>query len=208
MFRSEKSKLRSFRADYAKHADFCQVFQRDMKPLYLLAFLLTANHKEAERCFALTVEKAFKEPTVFKEWARSWVKRSLIEYAIHIVSSASARTGEKRDLWNAAPHETHREGDIDAVTKLAPLERFVFVMSILERHSNCECALLLGCSINKVAQARRKALRRLPDLAAALLLRTEELSLHALEVTARPWPAAGQRVQACTDRYWHESIGR
>jgi hypothetical protein len=51
MFRPEESNTANFRADYAKHADFCEVFQRDMKPLYLLAFLLTANHKEAERWF-------------------------------------------------------------------------------------------------------------------------------------------------------------
>lgn len=184
MFHPEKSKMPNFRADYAKHADFCEVFQRDMKPLYLLAFLLTGNHKEAERCFALTVEKTFKEPTVFKEWARSWVKRSLVEHAIDIVSPASARTGEKRDLWSAGPHQSYGEGEINAVTKLYPLERFVFVMSILERHSNWGCALLLGCNTNKVAQARRQALRRLPDLCAALFPRAETRSSHGLEVTA------------------------
>jgi hypothetical protein len=75
MFRTEESKTANFRADYAKHADFCEVFLRDMKPLYLLAFLLTANHKQAERCFASTLEEAFKKQAVFKEWARSWVKR-------------------------------------------------------------------------------------------------------------------------------------
>jgi DNA-directed RNA polymerase specialized sigma24 family protein len=183
MFRPEESKTANFRADYAKHADFCEVFQRDMKPLYLLAFLLTANHKQAERCFASTLEEAFKEQAVFKEWARSWVKRSLIENAIEIVSPASARTGKKRDLWNAGPHQTHRERDINAVTKLAPLQRFVFVMSILECHSNWDCALLLGCNMNRVVQARGKALRRLPDLAAAPFPRHETRSLHRLEVT-------------------------
>src|SRR6266853_3217792 len=184
MFRFRKPEIADFRADYAMHADFCAVYEKDMKHLYLLAFLLTVNHKEAEQCFALTVEKAFKEPAVFKEWARSWVKRSQIEHAIDIVSPASARTGEKRDLWSAGPHQSHGEGEINAVTKLAPLERFVFVMSILERHSNWDCALLLGCSMNKVAQARRRALRRLPDLAPALFPRAETRSLHGLEVTA------------------------
>jgi hypothetical protein len=29
MFRPEESKTANFRADYAKHADFCEVFQRD-----------------------------------------------------------------------------------------------------------------------------------------------------------------------------------
>jgi DNA-directed RNA polymerase specialized sigma24 family protein len=155
-----------------------------MKPLYLLAFLLTANHNEAEQCFASTVEEAFKEQAMFKEWARSWVKRSLIETAIEIVSPTTGRTAENRDLWNAGPHETHRECDIDAVTKVAPMERFVFVMSILERYSNWDCALLLGCSLSKVAHARKKALRRLPDVAVALSPRAETRSLNGLEVTA------------------------
>ena len=94
----KSQKRLNFRADYAKHADFCEVFQRDMKPLYLLAFLLTVNHKQAERCFASTLEEAFKEQAVFKEWERSWVKRSLIENAIEIVSPASARTEPRLSL--------------------------------------------------------------------------------------------------------------
>ena len=206
MFRFTKPEIAAFRADYAMRADFCAVFEEDMKPLYLLAFLLTADHKQAEQCFESTVEEAFKKQAVFKEWARTWVKRKLIENAIAIVSPVLARTGEKQELWKARPHETDRDGAIDAVTKLAPLERFVFVMSILERHSNWDCALLLGCSMNKVAQSRRRALRRLPDLAPALFPRAETRSLHGLEVTAWPRPAdEGYRLD--TERCQHESMG-
>jgi hypothetical protein len=75
VFHSNKPEIANFRADYAKHADFCDVFKNDTKPLYLLAFLLTANHKESERCFISTVEEVFKEQAVFKEWARSWVRK-------------------------------------------------------------------------------------------------------------------------------------
>jgi DNA-directed RNA polymerase specialized sigma24 family protein len=184
MLRFRKPEIAAFRADYAMSADFCAVFEKDMKPLYLLAFLLTANQNEAQQCFASTVEEAFKKQAVFKEWARTWVKRKLIENAIAILSPVSARTAEKQELWKARSYETDTEGAIDAVTKLAPLERFVFVMSILERHSNWDCALLLGCSMNKVALARRRALRRLPDLAPALFPRAETRSLHGLEVRA------------------------
>jgi hypothetical protein len=60
-------KIANFRSDYAQEADFCEIFQNDMKSLYLLAFLLTSNHKESEQCFTSTVEKAFKEQSVFKE---------------------------------------------------------------------------------------------------------------------------------------------
>jgi DNA-directed RNA polymerase specialized sigma24 family protein len=165
VFRSNKPKIADFRADYANHTDFCDLFRADTKRLYVLAFLLTANHAESEQCFVATVEQAFKEQTVFKEWVRSWVRRRLIENAIEIVPPVSAQNGQKRDLWSAGQPETQRECEIDTVTKLDAFERFVFVMSILERLSNWDCALLLACSMNKVAQARMKALRRLPDLA-------------------------------------------
>jgi len=50
MLRSSKPGIATFRADYANRADFCEVFEKEMKPLYLLAFLLTADHKQAELC--------------------------------------------------------------------------------------------------------------------------------------------------------------
>ena len=183
MFRSDKPKTANFRADYAKHADICDIFRNDTKQLYLLAFLLTANHQESEQCFLSTVEEAFKEQAVFKEWVRSWITRRLIENAIAIVLPASARNGQKRDLWGAGRHEAQRGYEIDTVTKLAPFERFVFVMSILERYSNWDSSLLLGCSMTKIAQARMKALRRLPDLA-AIFPRGDALRMRRLGVTA------------------------
>ena len=161
MFRSNKPKIANFRAEYAKHADFCDVFKKDTKPLYLLAFLLTANHEESEQCFLSTVEEAFNGQAVFKEWARIWVKRRLIENAIEIISPGSARNGQKRDLWGAGQFENC---EIDSVTKLDAFERVVFVLSIMERHSNRDCALLLECSMNEVTQARMRALRLLPNL--------------------------------------------
>jgi DNA-directed RNA polymerase specialized sigma24 family protein len=162
MFSNEKPRTSNFRNAYAQHSDFCAVFEKSIKPLYLLAFLLTGNREYAKQCFVSTVEEAFKEQAVFKGWERSWVKRCLIKNAIQIVSPASARSA-KRDLWEAHQHEAHRYDAIDAVTKLAPLERFVLVMSILERYSAWDCSLLLGCSIKNVAVARMRALRRLPE---------------------------------------------
>jgi DNA-directed RNA polymerase specialized sigma24 family protein len=121
---------------------------------------------------------------VFKEWARSWVKRTLIEKAIEVVSPVSNRSREKRDLWGAGSNETPGEDQIDVVTKLAPLERFVFVMSILERYSHSDCALLLGCSMNTVAQARTTALRRLPGSVGVLPPLRQRLPLYRPEVSA------------------------
>ena len=184
MFRSNKPQVANFRAEYAKHADFCDALKDDTEPLYRLAFLLTANHKESEQCVVSTVKEAFQEQAVFMEWARAWVKRRVIENAIEIVSPASVGSGQKRDFWAAGQHNTQRECEIDAVTKLDPFERFVFVMSILERYSNWECSLLLGCSMNKVAQARMRALGRLPELVAPLPRRKGPPSRRRLEAGA------------------------
>lgn len=163
MFSPKTQRMATFRTEFASHRDFCEVLEIDTKHLYLLAFLLTANHRQAQECFLSTVEMAFKEQSVFKEWVRSWVKRNLITNAIRIASPISSRT-QSRDVWNAGQPTTTVAEAIDAVTTLAPLDRFIFIMSVVERHSNWDCALLLGCSMKTVAQSRMRALRRLPKL--------------------------------------------
>ena len=46
-----------------------------------------------------------------------------------------------------------------AVSQLQPLDRFVFVMSVLEGYADRECSALLGCSPGEVAEARIRALQ-------------------------------------------------
>ena len=58
--------------------------------------------------------------------------------------------------------------EIDGLTRLAPLQRFIFVMSILERYSAFECSVLLGCDMGKVVQGRMRALRGLAEDALVL----------------------------------------
>jgi len=48
-----------------------------------------------------------------------------------------------------------------AICALAPLPRFVFVMSVLENYSARECSLLLGCTMETVTEARNSALKQL-----------------------------------------------
>jgi len=91
---------------------------------------------------------------------RFHIKRTLIKNAIAILSPPSAVGNEKRDSWSGGRHKALGDYQIDALTRLPPLERFVFVMSVLERYSDGECSLLLGCSTRNVAKARMRALRR------------------------------------------------
>ena len=57
--------------------------------------------------------------------------------------------------------ETHVE--LGALLELKDFERFVVVMAVLERYSEHECALLLGCSRRQIEQARIRALAQLMD---------------------------------------------
>jgi len=68
--------------DHATFEDFRSVFAESMDDLYQLSFLLTADHHKAEQCFIAGVEDSVRENFVFKEWARSWAKRVIIQSAI------------------------------------------------------------------------------------------------------------------------------
>jgi hypothetical protein len=139
---------------YASRADYCRIFQEDMHSLYLLSFMLTANHAKAEQCYLDGIEYAVKGGPVFKGWARSWCKRSVVQSAIRLVFSESVPP-EVRDVWP----ESSVSAAIDNVTGLAQRERFVFVMSVLARYSDRECSILLNCRLQDIADARLLALR-------------------------------------------------
>src|SRR6201981_470428 len=67
---------------YATREDFLKIFDEDMNGLYQLSFLLTGDHQKGERCFVAGIEDCAKENRVFKEWARAWAKRVIVENAI------------------------------------------------------------------------------------------------------------------------------
>jgi hypothetical protein len=51
--------------------------------------------------------------------------------------------------------------EIIAVAELPAFERFVFVISVLERYSDQECSLLLNCTRGDVIAARTRALQQI-----------------------------------------------
>ncbi len=163
MSRNSKPHVREFRDNYATCTDFCEVFRRNTTHLYLLAFLLTANHQEAQECFVWAMDKAFAERNVFKGWEESWSKRCLIEHAIGAIIFQPGRREARRDVW-------FQDGEIgfrtflDAVTQLKSAERFVFVMTELEGYSAKETALLLHRTLESVHNLRIEALQRLAEL--------------------------------------------
>jgi DNA-directed RNA polymerase specialized sigma24 family protein len=61
--------------------------------------------------------------------------------------------------------------EIDVILGLEDFERFVFIMSVLERYSDHDCALLLGCSVQQFRQARTRAFRHIKNSVGAALAR-------------------------------------
>ena len=67
---------------YASHEDFHTIFNEDLKELYQLSFLLTRDPAKAERCLVSGLEDCVSGNQVFREWARSWAKRTIVQNAI------------------------------------------------------------------------------------------------------------------------------
>jgi len=140
--------------EYATRADFCRIFASDMNGLYLLSFLLTGDHTMAEQCFVDGLEDSTRGNAVFREWARSWARRKIIENAIRMV-----RPNSSDALHNGHVHGLSKWTEVEAVITLPAFERFVFVISVLEGYSAKDCSLLLGCTRADVIVARTRALR-------------------------------------------------
>jgi DNA-directed RNA polymerase specialized sigma24 family protein len=147
---------------YATGEDFCRIFQRDMNRLYLLSFLLTADHALAEKCFVRGFDDTAKTNPVFKEWAESWARRTIIQSAIQMIAPKSADRAATSSISDGKlGHAMTEPAAIAAVVDLPAFERFVFVMTALEGYSEQECSLLLNCSRGEVAAARTRALQRI-----------------------------------------------
>ena len=152
---------------YATAADFQQIFTEDVNSLYLLSLLLSGNQEKAEECFVVGIGDAAKGNYVFKEWAHSWARRTIIQSAIRLIAprerSATAILNPVDAVaMDKIPLVLHAE--VRAILGLAPLERFVFVMSVLERYSDHECSILLGCPRRDIVTVRARAMQQLVRL--------------------------------------------
>ena len=148
---------------YATCQDFLKMFDEDMQGLYQLSFLLTGDHQKGERCFVAGMEDCAKENRVFREWARTWAKRVIVQNAIRELQPRPSHSHSFALVPTAFSHKngSSEHFDVDAVLGLADFERFVFVLCVLERNRESECALLLGCSASEVREALTQAIQDL-----------------------------------------------
>jgi len=153
---------------YASHEDFHRIFNEDLNGLYQLSFLLTRDSAKAERRLVSGLEDCVSGNRVFREWARSWAKRTMVQNAIR---ELKPRPSQPNSLLSGAMFSDMNQYsrgpgghfEINTVLRLADFDRFVFVMSVLEHYSEHDCALLLECSPRDVQDGRTRALKELAD---------------------------------------------
>ena len=139
---------------YASSGDFHRIVKEENDPLYRLSLLLTADHEKAQQCLVSGLQDSVKGSPVFKEWAHSWARRAIIQRAVRAINPRPVKVHAPSSFDSGGTALAAEQAETAAVLQLEPFERFVFVMSVLERYSDLDCSLLLGCARREVIGAR------------------------------------------------------
>jgi len=152
---------------YATSTDFCTVFTEDAENLYLLSFLLTADEVKAEVCFVSGFEACAQGNVVFREWARSWARRTIVQNAVRMLmpqpyhGSVMPVPRETTSCKFARTWEANAA--IASILGLETFERFVFILSVLCEYSDQDCSILLECPRRNVAEVKVLALQHVAE---------------------------------------------
>ena len=165
---------------YATRSNFCHIYVEQMNSLYLLSLLLTTDPQKAEQCFLSGFDESVSNKSVFKERAHLWARRSIIFRAIRLLCPRPNDENESNEarlsplienvpgnLPGTIPAEVLAYPNFARIVGLNAFERFIFIMSILEKYSDQECSMLLGCFRRDVISARSAAIQRLASLVIA-----------------------------------------
>ncbi|MFZ0802799.1 MAG: hypothetical protein WAN70_11605 [Terriglobales bacterium] len=140
-----------------------------MDSMHLLPFLLTADLAKAEECFVSGLEDCVEGTYVFRDWAQSWARRTIIQNAIRMLVPRKNHSTAADVPSDAVSCSFGRTQDTDyaiaRILQLEHFERFVFVMSVLERYSDQDCSVLLGCSRQDIGETRMRALLQVAESA-------------------------------------------
>jgi hypothetical protein len=160
----------SSKREHATSDDFRKLFTEDMNSFYLLSLLLTADREVAERCFVAGLAECVDGNPVFVEWANSWARCVIVRNAIRIIGphidaagwAGSASHSANDDEISRTPLQ---DAPFASVLALEDFERFVYVLSVLEKYPDQTCAVLLGTSIQEIMETRISALQHIAEVA-------------------------------------------
>lgn len=153
----------SERDEYAGKEEFVSLFERERANLWRLAWLLTANSEAAKQCVLRAFRECTASSSVSKDWILTWTRRVVVRNAIRLVMGIDGQsfvnTNDNANDGSIAsvPNDWLKEiVEVGSIVDLPQLDRFVFVLCILERYSNQDCALLLGRSLREIIEAQKR----------------------------------------------------
>ncbi len=168
------------KSEYATRDDFRSLFTEHINSLYLLSFLLTANHEKAEQCFVTGLDECVTGSPVFREWACTWARRIIVRNAIQMIAPSAGRAvttpitlhfSGNRDLRTLSL----QDAQFADVLTLDKFERFVYVLSVLEKYSDQDCATLLDVSRQEIREARGRAFQQIAESSRAAAAPMDDL---------------------------------
>jgi hypothetical protein len=147
-------------APYASSDDFRRVFQEETDSLSRLAFLLSADREKAQQCLVSGLEDSVNGRPVFKQWAHTWARRAIIQNAVRVIHPHPMEEHAHSGFDSDGTALAVKHAETAAVFQLGPFERFVYVMSVLERYSDLDSSVLLDCTRQDVIAGRIRALQQ------------------------------------------------
>jgi DNA-directed RNA polymerase specialized sigma24 family protein len=152
----------SERGEYASKEEFAGVFALERASLQRLALLLTANKEVANQCLIRALGECTASSSVFKGWALNWARRVVIRHAISLILDRGSQSfvTANGDAGNGMMAFTSGDtlsavAEFESVLDLPDVERFVFVICVLEGYSFHDCGLLLGRSPREIDGVRK-----------------------------------------------------
>ena len=164
-------------SSYASSDDFRRIFDENSEDLQLFSLLLTNDREVAERCFVAGLEDSVHTNSVFKEWAHSWAKRTIILSAIRILQPRPANEAAclpelVLPKIDSAPAGWKGLVESRNVLALDDFDRFVFVLCVLEGYSERHCAIFLECTPREVRNALTWSMAQILKSSGAGVLQT------------------------------------
>lgn len=154
----------SERYRHARKEEFVSLFERERVSLEGLALLLTGNSEAAKRCLVRAFRDCTASSSVSNEWMLGWTRRMVIRSAIRLFmgsgnqSSVNANDDADDELVAFFPDDdwSRAFAGYGSIASLPDLDRFVFVICVIERYSMLDCALLLRRSPRDINEARQR----------------------------------------------------
>lgn len=152
------------KAEYATKEQFRELFADETNGLYVLSLLLTGDPHMAQTCLVTGLEECVKENFVFQKWAGTWARRIIVRNAVRMFmpSAGTFRAAQtiSAESYKIDMTRSSQPGSSFAnILKLDDFERFVYVLSVLEKYSDQETAVLLNVSRFEIREARARANR-------------------------------------------------